>query len=132
VFAPQVLTGSSTSLAVNPSTVNVGQSVTLSASVSGASPAGSVQFVDGASNLGTAVALSNGTAVLTTTALAVGSHSLTAVYSGDSNNAGSTSPVATVTVAAGSAGGDVPTLPEWGLILLGMTLLMQGWRRMAR
>jgi hypothetical protein len=32
----------------------------------------------------------------------------------------------------GGGGADIPTLPEWGLILLAMTLLMQGWRRMAR
>jgi len=61
------------------------------------------------------------------------SHNLTAVYSGDINNAASTSAAASVTVATGSGGsGDIPTLPEWDLILLDMTLLMQGWRRMVR
>jgi hypothetical protein len=52
------VTASSTALgsSVNPS--NSGQSVTFTATVSGSSPTGTVQFMDGASNLGVPVALS--------------------------------------------------------------------------
>jgi hypothetical protein len=63
----------------------VGDSVTLTATTgaSGATPhpAGSVQFKDGANNLGAAVAVNAaGIATTTTTTLALGSHSLSAVF----------------------------------------------------
>ncbi|HET6976980.1 MAG TPA: Ig-like domain repeat protein [Pyrinomonadaceae bacterium] len=67
----------------NPS--DFGQSVTFTATVSSASgtPTGTVQFKDGGSNLGPAVALTGGTAQLTTAVLATGNHVITADYSGD-------------------------------------------------
>ena len=70
----------------NPSTS--GQSVTLTATVTGALPTGSVTFADGGSPLST-VSLSSGVATLTVSSLSVGSHALTATYSGDVVNAGS-------------------------------------------
>jgi hypothetical protein len=51
---------------------------------------GTVSFYDSGTLLGTAN-LSNGTAQFSTAALSVGSHSVTATYSGDANNQGSTS-----------------------------------------
>jgi uncharacterized protein (TIGR03437 family) len=56
-----------------------------------------VTFNDGAATLGTAN-LSAGTATFSTTGLSQGSHSLTAVYGGDANDAVSTSSVLTETV----------------------------------
>lgn len=65
---------------------------TLSVTAPGAgTPTGSVQFKDNGSNLGAPVALTGGTAVLPTTELLEGSHSITAEYLGDANFAGSTS-----------------------------------------
>ena len=58
--------------------------------MTGATPTGSVQFKDGAANLGSPVALSGGVATLSTSALTQGTHSITAIYSGDSGNATST------------------------------------------
>jgi X-X-X-Leu-X-X-Gly heptad repeat protein len=78
---------------VNPSTV--GQSVTFTATVantagagiSTATPTGSVQFVDGSSLLGTPQTVSSlGTASLTTSALTVGTHPITAVYTNIGGN----------------------------------------------
>jgi hypothetical protein len=71
---------------VNPSIF--GQSVTFTATVantagagiSTAAPTGSVQFMDGASLLGTSPVSGLDSAILTTNALAVGLHSITAVY----------------------------------------------------
>jgi hypothetical protein len=82
-----------------------GQSVTFTAIVSGATtPTGTVQFFDGATSLGT-VALSGTSAALTTSTLAVGTHPITAVYSGDIDDPGSTSPALSqvVNAAAGAA-----------------------------
>jgi hypothetical protein len=86
----------------NPSVF--GQSVTFTATVSVTSPAagtptGSVSFMEGASTLGSG-SLSSGVATFATSALAVGSHSITAVYGGDSNFSGSTSLILTQTVNA--------------------------------
>jgi hypothetical protein len=62
-----------------------GQAVTLVAGVSfgEATPGGSVTFYDGSAPLGTVPVDAAGKATLTTTSLAVGSHSITAAYGGD-------------------------------------------------
>ena len=72
----------------NPSIV--GQSIRLTATVTPSTATGALTFNDGAATLGTAN-LSAGTATFSTTVLSQGSHSLTAVYGGDANDAGSTS-----------------------------------------
>jgi hypothetical protein len=104
----QTVTPASTTLALsssaNPSTFNA--PVTLTATVtpvSGSGPTGSVDFLDGATDLGS-VPLSGDKASLKTAALGVGSHSLTAKYSGDSNFAGSSAALTqTVNTAATTA-----------------------------
>jgi beta-lactam-binding protein with PASTA domain len=72
---------------------NAGQSVALTATVTGNNPTGTVQFMDGASGLGSPVILSTGVATLTTAALTAGTHPITAVYSGDGSNSGSSSAI---------------------------------------
>ena len=84
----------------NPSVY--GQSVMLTATVKAASPGsgtptGTVTFYDGTTNLGSGT-LSGGTATLPTTFFVVGSHSITALYSGDPDFTGSTSSTLTQTV----------------------------------
>jgi sugar lactone lactonase YvrE len=76
---------------VNPQTL--GQSVTLTATVNSADPGltGTVNFLDGATSLGSITLGAGGTAALTTSSLTFGPHTITAVYSGDSNHATSTS-----------------------------------------
>ncbi|MBX9644570.1 MAG: autotransporter domain-containing protein [Novosphingobium sp.] len=86
-------------LTSSASTVFFGMPVTLTATVSGVSPTGTVRFNDGATVLGTAV-LSSGTASFTTSSLAAGPRSLTATYLGDASNLPGTSPAISVTVNA--------------------------------
>jgi len=81
-----------------------GQSVTFTATVSAkapgsGTPTGSATFMDGSITLGTGT-LSGGVATFTTltSTLAVGSHSIKAVYSGDSNFTTSTSSALSQTV----------------------------------
>ena len=81
------------SSSANPSTI--GQSVTFTATVNVVAPAagtptGTVTFSDGSTTLATVALSSSGTASFSTSTLAVASHSITAVYSGDSNFNGST------------------------------------------
>ncbi|MEI9968642.1 MAG: Ig-like domain-containing protein [Terracidiphilus sp.] len=84
---------SSTALTSSLNPANAGQSVTLTANVSGqfsGVATGTVAFSNGNSSLGNS-AVSSNMATLITAALPVGTDSITAVYSGDSNFAGSTS-----------------------------------------
>jgi hypothetical protein len=53
-------------------------------------PTGTVMFLDGTTTLGSGT-LSAGIAIFTTSSLAAGSHTIMAVYSGDTNEVGSTS-----------------------------------------
>jgi hypothetical protein len=73
---------------LNPSVL--GQSVTFTATVKASAPGsgmptGTVTFKDGTTALAT-VTLSGGVAVFSTSSLAVGTHSITAVYSSDTGN----------------------------------------------
>ncbi len=91
----------STALSASLSTSTFGQNVTFTAvvnpsgSASGRSlPTGSVTFLDGTTVLGTGTlksAQNHATATFSTSSLAVGSHSITAVYQGSNTYAGSTS-----------------------------------------
>src|SRR6202035_295373 len=78
-------------LTSSPNPSNYGQSVDFTATVpSGVT--GTVQFVDGSTTLGTGT-ISGTTATFTTTTLSVGTHPVTAVYSGDANYNPATSAV---------------------------------------
>ncbi len=92
-------------LAVSNASPTVGSTVSFSATVSssnGPSPTGSVQFLDGSGPsaivLGSVSLTSTGTASFSTATLTPGSHSVIAVYSGDTDNATSTSAPLTETV----------------------------------
>jgi RHS repeat-associated protein len=93
-------TPSSTVLSASVSTATAGQSITLTATVSGASPGGTVSFNDGAATLGTGT-LAAGVATLATSALGIGSHSLSAQYAGDASNDPSASAAVSVVITAG-------------------------------
>ncbi len=82
-------------------TPSLGASVTFTAAVTGGfSPTGTVGFLDGSTVLAT-VMLSGGQATYSTTALAVGAHSISVAYSGDGNNLPASSSLLTVTVSKG-------------------------------
>jgi hypothetical protein len=113
----QVITGTITPAATttavvsnnNPSTL--AQTVMFTATVTSTTagtPTGTVSFMDGTITLGTGSLNGSAMATLQTSLLAVGSHSITAVYGGDTNFAGSTSLVLTQVVNAAS--NPVPTL----------------------
>lgn len=111
---------------VNPSLFS--QSVTFTATVSGGtSPTGTMQFREGATVLATA-SLAGSTAAFTTSSLSVGTHPIVASYSGDADDAASSSP--TVNQVVSSNGGPppgvvpqpVPVLP-WPLLGLLAALL---------
>jgi hypothetical protein len=86
-----------TTLNASPNPSTFGQSVSLSAAViaqgSGGIPTGRISFSDGAAALGAATLDNTGKALLSVSALSVGSHSIVASYSGDNNFSNSASSV---------------------------------------
>jgi len=113
----QVINKVNTSLTGPGATVNptvFGQSVTFSTTINVAqggfgTPTGTVQFKDGAANLGAAVTVVSGSASITVNTLSVGSHSISAVYSGDGQFNGSTSVTQTQVVNQASTSTAVAT-----------------------
>jgi hypothetical protein len=86
VTVNHVTHASTTALSANPSTPVYGQNVTLTAivgSTSAGTLTGTVTFTDGNTTLGNASVVSGQASIITT--FAVGTHSLSASYSGDSN-----------------------------------------------
>jgi hypothetical protein len=93
-------TATNTTLASSPNPSVYGQFITLTATVTPSTATGTVTFMDGSTNIGTGT-LNNGSATLDFFSRyipTVGTHVLTAVYGGDTNDAGSTSAVVTQTV----------------------------------
>jgi hypothetical protein len=87
-------------VAVSPGSAVYGQSLTFVATVAGASvPSGTVTFFDGATSLATVPLDGSGKATLTTSGLAIGSHAITATYSGDADFFGSQSGSTTESVS---------------------------------
>ena len=94
-----VVTTTAVTSSLNPSVV--GQSVTFTATVGTTgtiTPTGNINFLDGATVLGSIAITANKTAAFTTFALALGSHPITATYVGDTNYVTSTSAAVTQVV----------------------------------
>lgn len=107
-LAEQISKASTTTVVTSSNqSLFAGQAVTFTATVASIAgiPTGTVSFFDGSINCGQGLVSANGTATLTLSTLAVGSHVLTAVYSGDNNYLTSTSslPVALLIQATPTA-----------------------------
>ncbi|MGB3362844.1 MAG: Ig-like domain-containing protein [Rhodococcus qingshengii] len=88
-----------------PGDAVVNKSVTLSATVSSVQNGGTVQFMDGDTPIGDAVAVVNGIAALNHTFTTTGAHSISAIYSGAAGFTGSTSTAHAIQVKAATGGG---------------------------
>jgi poly(hydroxyalkanoate) depolymerase family esterase len=102
----QVVDQATTTTHLSPSQtkINIGQSVTLTATVNaqfGSTVVGNVAFYHGSKKLGT-VALASGTASFTSSTLPVGTDQLTATYNGNSSYVTSTSAVLDEVVGTGT------------------------------
>ena len=120
-------------VSASPDSIAFGQGVALSATVSRGNgggngggttpPTGTVQFKDGATLLGTPVALSNGVATLNTNAWSsTGTRSITAVYAGDGAHAPSTSASVALTIAPGTTSTALSVSPTQPVAGQGVTL----------
>ena len=86
-----------TQLTTSAASATIGNDTTFTARVTPPSATGTVLFRDGATTIGTA-SLSGGTVSIVARLPYTGNHNLTAVYSGDSGNTTSTSPVVVQTI----------------------------------
>jgi beta-lactam-binding protein with PASTA domain len=97
-----VFAQTATAVTASPSTTTTGSPVSLTATVAQVSgtgvPTGTVTFDDGATPIGSGTLNGSGVANFVTSALGAGTHSITAVYGGDGNDATSTSAAVTVTI----------------------------------
>jgi sugar lactone lactonase YvrE len=89
VTVPKIASAVTVASNNNPSTY--GTSVTFTATVPSGT-IGTITFNDNGTAISGAVSISGTTAAFTTSTLGAGTHPITAVYSGDANHAGSTSP----------------------------------------
>ena len=90
-----------TSLVASAASTTYGDTLTFTATVAAVgagTPTGSVTFMDGATTLGTVAVAANGIAAFTSTSLIAGAHSVTAIYSGDTEFNTSTSTAVSPTV----------------------------------
>ena len=94
------LIGTATALTSSPNPSTYGQTIGFTAFVSSSAgtPTGSVTFMDGATTLGSSTVDGSGFAALAVSSLSVGTHTVTAQYTGDSSFSGSTSSVYVQTV----------------------------------
>ena len=102
-----------TTLETSLATATPGAAITLTAAVFGTNPTGSVSFTANGNALGTE-AVVNGTAVLATSFADAGSYSVTASYTGDSNNTASTSSAVGITITPATSATTLQATPSAG------------------
>lgn len=102
---------------------------TTSANALAVAPSGAVTFADGVQILGMVNLDPNGVATLSAGPLGVGSHTLTATYS---NNGDQATATAILEVRAADPAVPVPALSAWMLGMLGVLLALAGWQARRR
>ena len=118
----QGASGTSTLLGISDNPAIYATIVTLTATVGGTTPAGTVDFMNGGVSISgcSAQPVAGGQATCLTSSLALGSNNLTAIYSGDGPNPAGTSAILTVQVYSlfdVDANGQVDAFTDGVLIL---------------
>jgi len=125
VAGATAFTLTSTAVSVSPTTVAPGASVTLTATVTGNAPTGTVQFQVNGAALGAPATLNGGIATLTTALPgSAGTDLISATYGGDLYNAGSVSATPFVVSIGVPPVATLPMLPQWAAWLLASILLV--------
>jgi hypothetical protein len=109
VTVVQATTATAVTSAPNPSIVLYPVIFTAKVTGNGATPTGTVTFFSDGVSMGSSTLGAAGTATFTYSALTAGTHAITAVYAGDANDAGSTSPAISQVV------GTIPTITGLGV-----------------
>jgi RHS repeat-associated protein len=109
-----------------------GQVVTFTATVTAVSPGagtptGTVTFTEGAMTLAATVAMTSGRATFTTSSLAVGAHTIAAVYSGDGNFSTSSGSDSVAPQVVGKDGVHVALYSSVSPSAVGQTITLIAW-----
>ena len=121
-ISPSVALSSS----ANPALVSTSITLTASVSSSVSTPTGSVDFYDATTHLGSGT-ITSGAATYATSSLTAGTHSITAVYAGDSNFSSVTSSpvsqvVADLSLTIASGGSSIATVSPGGTATYHLTV----------
>ncbi|WP_456696035.1 Ig-like domain repeat protein [Aeromicrobium sp. P5_D10] len=99
----EVLQSTATTLSMSPAIPEINESVTLTAQVTGADTAGTVEFFDGTTSLGTGT-VAGGAATVTVDGFKAGDHAITATFAKTATAQASESNVIGLTLAKGKSG----------------------------
>ncbi len=107
-----------TTLGASASASSYGQSVTFTATVTSGlgTPAGTVSFFDGLTQIGTGTLNGAGQAAVTLSTLGIGSHSITASYAGNSQYIGSSSSALALAVSQATTTTTITSAPNPSLV----------------
>ena len=113
-----------TALVVAPNPALVLAPITFTASVTGngGTPTGSVNFLANGNVIGTGAVNPSGTATFTTSTLAAGTYAITASYTGDANDAGSTSLPTSLTISLATTATAITVTPNPALVGAAVTI----------
>jgi large repetitive protein len=113
-----------TALNVTPNPGLVLAPITFTANVAsnGGTPTGSVNFVANGNVIGAGTVNASGVATFTTSTLAAGTYSVTAVYAGDTNDAGSTSSAVPLAISLATTATAITVLPDPALVGTAITI----------
>jgi hypothetical protein len=106
----------------NPALILVPITFTANVAGNGGTPTGSVNFLANGNVIGAGTLNASGVATFTTSTLAAGTYSITAVYAGDTNDAGSTSAAVLLTVSLATTATAITVLPDPALVGTAITI----------
>jgi hypothetical protein len=86
----------------NPAIYGTPLTITVQVNGTGATPAGTVNLLDGSTTIGTLPVTASGTVAFVNPSLAIGTHTLTAAYSGDTNHSAANSSPLSQTILQGT------------------------------
>ena len=113
-----------TALNITPNPALVLAPITFTANVTsnGGAPTGSVNFLANGNVIGAGTVNASGVATFTTSTLAAGTYSVTASYTGDTNDAGSTSAAVSLTVSLATTATAITVTPNPALVGTAVTI----------